>query len=107
MGMLSRPPSCVIGIDVGGTNTDAVILQKDEVLAWHKTPTTYDVQSGVEQAIEGVMKRAEIPSSHVESVKIGTTWISLQLCEVWWRGMRDMWMVAFKVGLQCAPPRSS
>lgn len=50
-----------------------MILQEDEVLAWHKTPTTYDVQSGVEQAIEGVIKKAEIPSSHVESVKIGTT----------------------------------
>ncbi|KAJ5042715.1 uncharacterized protein L3040_004112 [Drepanopeziza brunnea f. sp. 'multigermtubi'] len=71
--MPSRLPSCVIGIDVGGTNTDSVILQNDQVLAWHKTPTTSDIQGGVERAIAAVVKEANIPSSHVGSVKIGTT----------------------------------
>ncbi|TAQ83538.1 hypothetical protein B7494_g8138 [Chlorociboria aeruginascens] len=69
----SKLSSCVIGIDVGGTNTDAVILQDDNVLAWHKTPTTSDIQAGVEQAIYEVMKKADISSGQVESVKIGTT----------------------------------
>jgi len=64
---------CVIGIDVGGTNTDAVYLQNENVLAWHKTPTTPDIQSGVETVIEAIMKKAEIPLGHVDSVKIGTT----------------------------------
>ncbi|KAF4620233.1 hypothetical protein G7Y89_g14587 [Cudoniella acicularis] len=71
--MPSKVHSCVIGIDVGGTNTDAVILQSEEVLAWHKTPTTQDIQEGVEQAIREVVRKAEIPPDHVESVKIGTT----------------------------------
>ena len=71
--MPSKLSSCVVGIDVGGTNTDAVILQNEVVLAWHKTPTTTDIQSGVERAIEEVVKKAAIPSNHVDSVKIGTT----------------------------------
>ncbi|MDX6630742.1 MAG: hypothetical protein QOH00_2988, partial [Gaiellales bacterium] len=33
-----------VGIDVGGTNTDAVVLDRDDaVLAWAKCPTTPDV----------------------------------------------------------------
>lgn len=71
--MPSKLSSCVIGIDVGGTNTDSVILQGDNVLAWHKTPTTSDIQEGVERAIEEVVKKAEILPDHVDSVKIGTT----------------------------------
>ncbi|TVY68923.1 putative D-/L-hydantoinase subunit A, partial [Lachnellula suecica] len=71
--MPSKTSSCVIGIDVGGTNTDSVILQGDNVLAWHKTPTTSDIQEGVERAIEEVVKKADIAPKHVESVKIGTT----------------------------------
>jgi N-methylhydantoinase A/oxoprolinase/acetone carboxylase beta subunit len=90
-------PSCVIGIDVGGTNTDrcvdthflltrklsnpicSVILQDENVLAWHKTPTTSDIQKGVELAIEAVIKKAAIPSTQVASVKIGTT-VRLLFC---------------------------
>ncbi len=36
-----------IGIDVGGTNTDAVLLNGDVVAAKIKTPTTDDVMSGI------------------------------------------------------------
>jgi len=68
-----KPLPCVIGIDVGGTNTDAVYLQNDKVLAWHKTPTTPDIQSGVETAIEAIVSKANISRGHVDCVKIGTT----------------------------------
>ncbi|KAL2074474.1 hypothetical protein VTL71DRAFT_8252 [Oculimacula yallundae] len=71
--MLSKPSSCIIGIDVGGTNTDSVILRGDKVLAYHKTPTTPDIQQGVELAIAAVVRKAGIPDDHVGSVKIGTT----------------------------------
>jgi N-methylhydantoinase A/oxoprolinase/acetone carboxylase beta subunit len=73
MATVPKPAQRVLGIDVGGTNTDAVFLQNEKVLAWHKTPTTPDIQSGVETAIEAIMKKAEIMSGHVDSVKIGTT----------------------------------
>ncbi|MGH7350572.1 MAG: hydantoinase/oxoprolinase N-terminal domain-containing protein, partial [Candidatus Rokuibacteriota bacterium] len=36
-----------IGIDVGGTNTDAVLLEDDRVRHAVKTPTTADVMSGI------------------------------------------------------------
>lgn len=43
------------------------------MVAFHKTPTTPDIQEGVETAIEAVVKQARLPSGHVDSVKIGTT----------------------------------
>lgn len=64
---------CTIGIDVGGTNTDAVLLQEGRVLAWHKTPTTSDIQAGVENAVHSVVRKASIPPTSIGAVKIGTT----------------------------------
>jgi N-methylhydantoinase A/oxoprolinase/acetone carboxylase beta subunit len=43
------------------------------VVVFHKTPTTPDIQEGVETAIESVVKQANLPFGHVDSVKIGTT----------------------------------
>ncbi len=40
-----------IGIDVGGTNTDAVLLDGSKVKAWRKTPTTDNVSTGIITAI--------------------------------------------------------
>jgi N-methylhydantoinase A/oxoprolinase/acetone carboxylase beta subunit len=40
-----------IGIDVGGTNTDAVLLDGDQVVHTVKTPTTADVTSGIVNAL--------------------------------------------------------
>lgn len=69
-----------IGVDVGGTNTDAAILDisaYDEpgrgVLASHKAPTTIDITSGIEAAIEAVLKASEVERTRVLSVTIGTT----------------------------------
>ena len=45
----------VIGIDVGGTNTDAVVIDKTsgsaKVLSGAKTLTTADISSGMREAI--------------------------------------------------------
>ncbi|KAG9247228.1 hypothetical protein BJ878DRAFT_532714 [Calycina marina] len=57
---MANLPPCVIGVDVGGTSTDA-------------TSTTPDIQSGVEAAIEAIVTRANSSRGHVDSVKIGTT----------------------------------
>src|SRR6202045_2901095 len=40
-----------IGIDVGGTNTDAVLLQDGRVVHAVKTPTTEDVTGGIVAAL--------------------------------------------------------
>lgn len=57
-----------IGIDVGGTNTDAALIGDDgQVLATVKTPTTADVTGGVAKALTG------LDATEVSAVMIGTT----------------------------------
>ncbi len=60
-----------IGIDVGGTNTDAVLLEDTRVMHAVKTPTTRDVTSGVTDALRKLLE-AGAPAS-VDAVMIGTT----------------------------------
>lgn len=62
-----------IGIDVGGTNTDAALMRGKEVLHWVKTPTTPEVTGGVVNALREVMEGAGIGADEVGSVMIGTT----------------------------------
>ncbi|MBV7338857.1 hydantoinase/oxoprolinase family protein [Chloroflexi bacterium TSY] len=62
-----------IGIDVGGTNTDAVLMDGTQVLASHKTPTTQDVTSGITGALRAVMGGARADAGAIDTVMIGTT----------------------------------
>ena len=41
-----------IGVDVGGTNTDAVLMDGTNVVGWTKTPTTPDVGRGIVTALQ-------------------------------------------------------
>ncbi|KAI0746879.1 DUF917-domain-containing protein [Daedaleopsis nitida] len=69
-----------IGVDVGGTNTDGVLIDVSRlhesnrgVLAYYKSATTSDVSRGIETAVRGVLKLAGALPSDVASVSIGTT----------------------------------
>ncbi|MFN8457213.1 MAG: hydantoinase/oxoprolinase family protein [Anaerolineae bacterium] len=62
-----------IGIDVGGTNTDAVLMDGVNVLAWHKTPTTPDVTSGITTALQAIMAETGVSADAINTVMIGTT----------------------------------
>jgi N-methylhydantoinase A/oxoprolinase/acetone carboxylase beta subunit len=63
-----------IGIDVGGTNTDAVILdQQDRLLAKVKHPTTVDVTTGILSALRLVLGQLAGAASQVRHVMLGTT----------------------------------
>ena len=62
-----------IGVDVGGTNTDAVVMDHRTVLAHHKAPTSPDVTEGIVAAIESVLTSSGIPSEDVSGVMVGTT----------------------------------
>lgn len=64
---------CVVGVDVGGTNTDAVLMHGGDVLAARKAPTTPDVASGIVAAIGEVLHGAAMPTARVRAVMIGTT----------------------------------
>lgn len=61
-----------IGVDVGGTNTDAVLLDTDNtILASVKRPTSSDVESGVAAALHAVLEGHD-PSA-AEIAMLGTT----------------------------------
>ena len=62
-----------IGIDVGGTNTDAVLLADGCVVHAVKTPTTADVTGGIVAALDLLRHRKEVAASAVDAVVIGTT----------------------------------
>lgn len=62
-----------IGIDVGGTNTDAVLMQQDTVLASVKRPTTGDVTRGVIDALHGLTAVRQFDPADIHAVAIGTT----------------------------------
>ena len=52
-----------IGIDVGGTNTDAVLLEDSTVVGAVKTPTTADVTTGITRALADLVKQAPTPAT--------------------------------------------
>ena len=64
-----------LGIDVGGTNTDAVILDNAtlEVIAAVKSPTTQQTSDGVLAAIDQVLQAAPIDPASIRFAMIGTT----------------------------------
>ena len=72
---------CVrIGVDVGGTNTDAVAIDTSQqrtetrgLLAHYKTPTTPDVTKGIETAIRTILDLSKLSTSDIVSVTVGTT----------------------------------
>src|ERR1700722_17829363 len=61
-----------IGIDDGGTNTDAVLIDGTRVIHSVKTPTTGDVMSGVFAALKAVMSVGHA-AAKISGVMIGTT----------------------------------
>ena len=70
-----------IGVDVGGTNTDAVLMDGNTVLAWTKRPTSADVSGGVAAAIRAVLDDADVRPDAIASVMIGTTHFANALVE--------------------------
>ncbi|KAI8986894.1 DUF917-domain-containing protein [Trametes punicea] len=69
-----------IGVDVGGTNTDGVLIDVTRlrepcrgVVAHYKSASTPDVSTGIENAVREVLNLAAVPPSQVSSVSIGTT----------------------------------
>ncbi len=65
-------PTARVGVDVGGTHTDAVLMRGGEVVSEVKARTTAGVTSGVVAALSGVLGGGAA-SSDVSRVVIGTT----------------------------------
>ncbi len=62
-----------IGIDVGGTHTDAALLQGDTLLAATKASTSADVVSGITAAFDHILEKSGVAAGDIECVMIGTT----------------------------------
>lgn len=62
-----------IGIDVGGTNTDAVLMDGARVLAEVKAGTTPDVTGGILSALGSLVGSGGVSPGEVQAVMIGTT----------------------------------
>ncbi|TDW66815.1 hydantoinase/oxoprolinase N-terminal domain-containing protein [Kribbella pratensis] len=62
-----------IGIDVGGTNTDAVLLDGTSVLAANKSATSADVTAGIIDTLDRLQAERSFDPAQVQAVMIGTT----------------------------------
>jgi N-methylhydantoinase A/oxoprolinase/acetone carboxylase beta subunit len=62
-----------IGIDVGGTNTDAVLIENGRVSGAVKAPTTSDVTSGILDALARLTATGVLKGKPLDAVMIGTT----------------------------------
>ncbi|MDE2686355.1 MAG: hydantoinase/oxoprolinase family protein [Chloroflexota bacterium] len=69
-----------LGVDVGGTNTDAVLMDGQELRAAAKVPTSEDVTSGIVDAISELLRQG-IDSERVAAVMVGTTHFTNALLE--------------------------
>ena len=63
-----------LGIDVGGTNTDAVLIdENDHILAEIKSPTSLDIYSGIMQSIQTLLKNSRVNPESIYQAMLGTT----------------------------------
>ncbi len=62
-----------IGIDVGGTHTDAVLMDGGTVVSSHKALTSADVRQGIVEALDAVLAGGGVGAERVRAVMIGTT----------------------------------
>ncbi|KAI1342520.1 hypothetical protein F5Y15DRAFT_307493 [Xylariaceae sp. FL0016] len=75
-----KSPTLRIGVDVGGTNTDGVILDPTRsagadrgIVAWKKSSTTRNPSDGINNVINEMFQESSIDPQDVASVTIGTT----------------------------------
>jgi len=62
-----------IGIDVGGTNTDAVLIEDGAVAGAVKAPTSADVTGGILEALSRLAATGVLAGKRIDAVMIGTT----------------------------------
>jgi len=63
-----------LGIDVGGTNTDAVLIdEKLQVIAECKYPTSKDIYDGILGAVRTVLEQSDIERKEINQAMLGTT----------------------------------
>ncbi len=77
----AAPGRLRIGVDVGGTNTDAVAMSGSEVVGWSKAVTTPEVTDGIVTAVRAVLDDCGASPEAIGAVMIGTTHFTNALVE--------------------------
>lgn len=63
-----------LGIDVGGTNTDAVLIDENlDVVAAIKNPTSGDIYEGIMGAVDVVLAASSVDPAQIGQAMLGTT----------------------------------
>ncbi|MCY4358754.1 MAG: hydantoinase/oxoprolinase family protein [Gammaproteobacteria bacterium] len=74
-----------LGIDVGGTHTDAVLLNGSEIVGFHKALTSSDVKQGIIDSLDAVLVAGQVDTAEIDAVMIGTTQFTnavIQRCDL-------------------------
>ena len=69
-----------VGVDVGGTNTDAVLMDGQRLVGAAKVPTTEDVTGGIVSAITELVNQG-VDGHRINAVMVGTTHFTNALLE--------------------------
>ncbi len=69
----------IIGIDVGGTYTDAALVREQAVISWAKTPTRPDLLATLLEVLDQVM--VGVDPAQIERVGLSTTLITNLIAE--------------------------
>lgn len=62
-----------IGIDIGGTNTDGILAEDDNVLVKTKRPTRDNIADSIFEVIQDLLQSANKSAAAVDVVMLGTT----------------------------------
>ena len=63
-----------LGIDVGGTNTDSVLIDDNmQVVAELKRPTSGDIQEGILESIRTLLEVSGVDKTQIKQAMLGTT----------------------------------
>ncbi|MCW3002094.1 MAG: Hydantoinase/oxoprolinase [Conexibacter sp.] len=92
-----------IGVDVGGTNTDGVLMDGDRVLAEVKRSTTPDVTTGILEGLRSLLDQSGVAPEAIQGVMIGTTHFTNAVVE----GRRLLEVASVRLGLpatEALPP---
>ncbi|MCZ2723613.1 hydantoinase/oxoprolinase family protein [Marinomonas sp. 15G1-11] len=95
-----------LGIDVGGTNTDGVLLDNQlNCVMKVKVATTHDISSGIDRAIETLLSRGGITGEQVKYAMLGTTQCTNAIVEK--RGLDRVGMIRLALpSCSAIPPLS-
>src|SRR5271154_7159569 len=63
-----------MGIDIGGTHTDAVLIDgHGNIITWNKATTTSPIEHGFRKVLKDLLHKAGRPPKRITEISIGTT----------------------------------